>query len=261
MAKQPFSFNNFPYELKEKLLCSAGPDFHHVFMSVSRDWYNILSDYRRRHKMSHVRKININTFYPYSIDYMVWSIDKSNLSPAMIYKQIIKKGSIDIIKWFTMKYNKIIEDEIHVFLARRVGWNIENIIKIIIQRNNLDIFKWIYENFVWSGNKTVCGEVLRYVKNFCIEQHKTILLKYLLSDHRISFNKCHFMSAIQEKFTEGVKLLHKEHYCNDGYMMNIAFAYNTNIETVQWLKSMNYIYKDADYEEYLSRQSGIFLWL
>ena len=254
MAKQPFSFNNFPYELKEKLLCSAGPEFHYVFMSVSRDWYNILSDYRRRHKMSQVRKININTFYPYSIDYMVWSIDKSNLSPAMIYKQIIKKGSTDIIKWFTMKYNKIIEDEIHVFLARRVGWNIENIIYIIIQRNNLDIFKWIYENFVWSGNKTVCGEVLRYVKNFCIEQHKTILLKYLLSDHRISFNKCHFMSAIQEKFTEGVKLLHKEHYCNDGYMMNIAFAYNTNIETVQWLKSMNYIYKDADYEEYLSRQ-------
>ena len=254
MAKQPFSFNNFPDEVKEMILCSAGPDFHHVFMSVSRDWHNIISGYRRRHKMPHVRKLNINTFYPYSIDYMVWSIDKNNLSPAMMYKQIIKKGSIDIIKWFTMKYNKIIEDEIHVFLAHEMEWNKENIITIITQRNNLDIFKWIYENFVWGKRETVCGEVMRYVKNCCIEQHKTILLKYLLSDHRITFNKCHFMSAIHEKFTEGVKLLHKEYYYNDVYMMNIAFAYNTNIETVQWLISKNYICNDAYYSEYLSRQ-------
>ena len=252
-ANEPFSFNNFPNELKEKILCSAGPEFHNVFMSVSRDWYHIISDYRRRNKMTHTRKININTFYPYSIQYMRWCI-RNNLSPEMMCKLVIAKGSFDIIKWFTWRYFGTLAREVSCTGFQSPSSEKENIIKIIFQRNDLCIFKWFYQHIIYGKYNVADVEVLNYVKNGAIKQKNVDILRYLLSDPRISFCKWHFRAAILNNFTEGVKLLHKEQYCESVEMTNLAFENNTNIEIVQWMVDKHYHYHDADYREYLARQ-------
>jgi uncharacterized membrane protein YbaN (DUF454 family) len=253
-ANEPFSFNNFPNELKEKILCSAGPEFHHIFMSVSRDWYHIISHYRKRNKMPHTRKININALYPYSIQYMRWCI-KNNLSPEMICKLVIAKGSFNMIKWFTRKYYGILAKEVSYTGFQLPFSEKENIIKIIFQRNDLCIFKWFYEHIIYGKYNDADVEVLNYVKNCAVRQKNVDILRYLLSDPCISFYKWHFRAAILNNFTEGVKLLHKEQYCEGIEMTNLAFENNTNIEIVGWMINKYYHYYDADYREYLLRHS------
>lgn len=249
--KRQLSFNNFPNELKEKILICVGSEFHHLLMTVSRDWYHIINDYRRRNKMPHTRKININKFYPYSTNYIDWSI-KNNLSPVLICSQIIKKCSIDIIKWFTIKYRKIICDHFNTDKGNVI-------LKMIIQINNLDIFKWIYECVIWGPDKEVIARdgnisAVNYIKGCVIQEHRLDILRYLLADVRISFDIRNFIQAIQFKFTEGVKLLHKEEYCDDPLIMDLAFAYFTNIETIQWMENNHYIYNIMNYREYMIRQ-------
>jgi len=247
------TFHDLPLELKEAIMVAGGKDNHHLFMSVCRGWYDILHKYRKRNKMPFIRQTTIKAFsFLQTLGYPSWCL-QNNLPSRHLLRPLVKRNPpvLDILQWYAKTYKKTMHVDTEC-VYKWLGDDYHAIMQIVIKDDNLDVFKWIYEQ---NGEKNQYL-YLTLLKHTIIREKCINILHYLENNCCIfNFEKCDFVDCIHFNFFEGIKLLQKGEYKDDIGITNAALSCNANLEIVDWLLDNGYDYNIQYYDDYLVRIS------
>ena len=236
------TFKSLPLELREAILVAGGKNNHHLFMSVCRDWYNILCKYRERNNMPFIRQTGFKAFsYLNTLGYTVWCL-QNNLQSRHILRPLVKRDDLfDILQWYAKTYKKMMHIDTEC-VHKWLGDDYQTILEAAIYQDKIEIFKWIYEQNKEKNQYLY----LRPLKKAIVVGKCINILRYLCNNCSLfDFGRDEIKLCVYYNFFGGLKLLHREEYKCDVSIINSSrhmYAPNgDSIEILRWLVSNGYV--------------------
>ena len=247
-----FPFHLLPVEMLEQILISAGVSHHQTFMSVSRLWYTILCEWRRRHKLPYKRMSYVEDSIC-SIPYLTWSLG-NGLSKFMRYVEpetnhtnwghliprsfnlitkIIKKGDLEMLKWIDKSHYK------PYYLFQITDHDMESLqgcFETASRYGRTDILEWFINNNLLKREWIVFDLIV----SIAIEYTHVEIIKLLYDKNCLEYVRDEqFLKAISCGFCEALPYLHKEYY-KTRQLSFITALMNRQEQCAQWLIDNNY---------------------
>ena len=217
-----FPFHLLPVEMLEQIIISAGVSHHQTFMSVSRLWYTILCEWRRRHKLPYKRMSYVEDSIC-SIPYLTWSLG-NGLSKFMRYVEpetnhtnwghliprsfnlitkIIKKGDLEMLKWI----NESQYEPYYLFrLTDDSMESLQGCFETSSRYGRADILEWFINNSLLKTHKINFDIIV----SIAIEYKHLEIIKVLYNKQYLEYVRYEqFIKAISLGFCEALPYLHK----------------------------------------------------
>jgi len=190
----------FPVEIIEKILTSAGPRHHHLFMSVCRSWYNIIRRWRYSKKFNHKRISYISDSVS-SVKYLKWAF-KNGLCPKDedICRHAIQKGNVVVLKfslekkWSTISIDDY-EPDYYQFIT------LSDALIIPAKNNDIDMLDFIYIKYYDVIEENMKSNILESaMRNNSID-----IVKWAL-ENEFNIEYHHFKLAVKSNLKEIINL-------------------------------------------------------
>ena len=189
----------FPVEIIEKILTSAGPRHHHLFMSVCRHWYIIIEGWRYSKKFNHIRISYIGDSVS-SVKYLKWAI-QNGLCPKDedICKHAIQKGNLVVLKFALEKHSTISIDDYEPDYYQFI--TLSDALIIPAKNNDIDMLDFIYIKYYDVIEENMKSNILESaMRNNSID-----IVKWAL-ENEFNIEYHHFKLAVKSNLKEIINL-------------------------------------------------------